>query len=87
MNASTRALSPFVLDVIRRRCVPVERETWLPMRTVPSAVLCSFCWGIIERTKPGTRIGERGTKAWWCRERGLWECTGCRSAAIEAGLP
>ncbi|HXU04967.1 MAG TPA: hypothetical protein VN903_28600 [Polyangia bacterium] len=73
-------------EAFNRMRPPCATETWVPIRYVQADTFCWFCGAEIPRAKPGTRTGERGTKAWLCRERGVCECMPCRSRAKEAGL-
>lgn len=59
-------------------------EQWIPVRWVKKAVRCDFCRSNIPAGKPGTTTGSRGTKAWYCRHRNIFECLGCRSEAMRA---
>jgi len=62
----------------------IRSETWVPIRTVYMNTYCWLCGDLIPRAKPGCTTGTRGTKAWWCKERDVCECTGCRSEAMRA---
>lgn len=59
---------------------------WIAVRYVEKAVDCSFCGYTIPRGKPGTRTGERGTKAYFNKVTREWECLGCRNEAVRAAL-
>jgi hypothetical protein len=58
--------------------------TWIPLRTVQRELRCAFCRGRIPKGRPGTRTGERGTKAWLEKETGRIECLGCRTEGFRA---
>lgn len=57
---------------------------WTPIRYVHQDVDCSFCGFTIHRTSPGSRTGERGTKAYFNRQLREFECIGCRQDALRA---
>lgn len=69
---------------------PPQREDpepyWQPIRFVQTGVPCSFCGYAIAKGKPGTRTGERGTKAYFNRLTREFECIGCREEAGRANL-
>lgn len=58
--------------------------SWIPVRYVRVEVRCAFCGGRIPPGKPGTRTGERGTRAWWNKLTSQYECLGCRTDAFRA---
>jgi hypothetical protein len=59
---------------------------WTPVRTISYAQRCHFCRAGIARDRPGSRTGERGTKAFFNRALNLWECIACREEATRAEL-
>jgi hypothetical protein len=74
------------IDAIIRLNTPSGPEKWIPLRYVREDQVCWFCGREIPRAKPGNRVGERGTKAWWWKEPNVYECLGCRTAAVDADL-
>lgn len=62
------------------------RDNWTPVRFVPGEVPCSFCLRKIPRGAPGSSKGTRGTKAYWCNSRKVWECIECRAEGVRAEL-
>lgn len=54
-------------------------EQWTPVRYVREPQRCDFCWQTIRAGSPGTRTGERGTKAYYNATRRVWECLECRT--------
>jgi len=63
-----------------------DLELWTPARYVAMHQRCSFCGAPIMRDKPGARVGDRGTKAFFNSARKLWECTPCRMEATRAEM-
>ena len=55
---------------------------WIPIRYVHQDVDCSFCGFLILRASPGSRTGERGTKAYFNQLLREFECIGCRQEAL-----
>lgn len=62
------------------------RDNWTPVRFVPGEVPCSFCLRKIPRGAPGSSKGTRGTKAYWCSDRKVWECVACRAEGVRAEI-
>jgi hypothetical protein len=57
---------------------------WVPVRYVQHAQKCCFCQNRIPKGSPGATKGTRGTKAWWNRITGAWECVPCRTEGFRA---
>mgnify|MGYP001597997964 CR=1 FL=1 len=64
----------------------LEAELWTPARYISMSQICWFCHAHIPRDRPGARVGDRGTKAFFNSARRLWECTPCRVEATRAFL-
>jgi len=79
-------LKPAQIEAIIRLRTPRGPEKFIPIRYVRAPCICWFCGVDIPRARPGSRTGERGTKAWWWREQNVWECLACRSAAVDASI-
>lgn len=52
---------------------------WTPVRYVPDGIWCDCCDERITRAAPGRTTGTRGTKAYFCKQIGQWECMRCRA--------
>lgn len=59
---------------------------WTPARYIAFAQRCWFCGAFIPRDKPGRRVGDRGSKAFYNPVLQLWECPDCRAEATRAEL-
>lgn len=59
---------------------------WIPVRYVAHDQQCQFCGERIPKGSPGSRVGERGTRAWWDKAHDVWECIPCREEATRAEL-
>jgi len=64
----------------------MTEELWTPVRYVHQPQTCDFYWSRIAPGKPGSTTGTRGTKAWFCQSRNVWECLECRSEATRAQI-
>lgn len=65
----------------------MSEGNWTPVRYVQFEQRCSFCRGRVPKGSPGTRTGERGTKAYFRKladGRGEWECMECREEGARA---
>lgn len=65
----------------------MSEANWTPVRYVQFEQRCAFCRGRIPKGSPGTRTGERGTKAYFRKlpdGRGEWECMECREEGARA---
>jgi len=71
---------------------PAGRSTigeWIAVRYIQASQRCVFCGAFIPKGKPGSRTGERGTKAWFRKTDGWsgeWECLACRTEGTRADL-
>lgn len=76
--------------MIARGVRPPQREDpepfWIPVRYIERQQECSFCGATIFKGSPGARTGERGTKAYFNKLTGEWECIACRNEAVRAQL-
>lgn len=61
-------------------------ELWTPARYVHSDQRCAFCGAHIPRSKPGTRVGDRGSKAFYNAALQRFECIDCRAEATRADI-
>lgn len=59
---------------------------WTPARYVHSDQRCAFCGAHIPRSKPGSRVGDRGSKAFYNAALQRFECLDCRAEATRADL-
>jgi hypothetical protein len=58
---------------------------WRPVRWVSRPQVCeSWCWEVIPAGKPGARVGERGTKAYYNPVIRMWRCLRCQEEATRA---
>ena len=77
-----------VIPLVRRGTrgpQPCDPEPlWTPVRYVHHNQECSFCGAPIARAAPGGTTGTRGTKAYYNRLTGEWECIPCRQEAQRA---
>jgi hypothetical protein len=66
---------------------PVLRDPepyWIPARFVHAPQVCDFCGLTIPVGSPGSRTGERGTRAYFNSLLKVWECMDCRQEALRA---
>lgn len=57
-----------------------------PVRFIRFPQTCRFCWRDIPPGRPGTRTGERGTKAYFDPTTREWECIPCHDELTRANL-
>jgi len=61
-------------------------DLWTPARYVHAPAKCFFCGGHIPKSAPGSRVGDRGTKAFYNSALKRFECMECRMAATDADI-
>jgi hypothetical protein len=62
------------------------RLQWTPAREIRRPQQCACCGVAIPPCFPGTAIGKRWAKAWFCKEIAQFECTECRSLGRECEM-